>query len=181
MSKLYAGIGSRSTPETVLKLMMLISAKLETLGYVLRSGGAPGADTAFELGVRDPKNKEIYLPTKNWRGNPSPYYDVSDSAIALAARYHPNFKALTPFTILLMGRTVYQVLGRDLKTPVSFVVCYTPDGCDMVTVHRSPKTGGTGQALSIAHDHHIPIFNLYHKDTVKLLEDFVTKQQPVES
>lgn len=31
-------------------------------GCILRSGGAEGADTAFENGVRSLYNKEIYLP-----------------------------------------------------------------------------------------------------------------------
>ncbi len=45
----------------------------------------------------------------------------------------------------------FQVLGSDLETPVSFVVCWTIGG---------KISGGTGQALRIAKDLGIPIFNL---------------------
>lgn len=55
---LYAGIGSRETPRSILDLMTAIARKLEALGYTLRSGGATGADTAFEEGVE--RLKEIY-------------------------------------------------------------------------------------------------------------------------
>jgi hypothetical protein len=49
------------------------------------------------------------------------------------------------------GRNAQIVLGDDLKTPVDFVVCWTPDG---------KLTGGTAMALRIAFDYDIPIFNL---------------------
>ena len=49
-----------------------------------------------------------------------------------------------------MARNGYQILGKDLKTPVRFVICYTPNG---------DRIGGTAQALRIAMDLKIPVFN----------------------
>jgi predicted Rossmann fold nucleotide-binding protein DprA/Smf involved in DNA uptake len=42
--KFYAGIGSRETPPDILEWMTSLAANLETMNYVLRSGGAQGAD-----------------------------------------------------------------------------------------------------------------------------------------
>lgn len=47
-SMTYAGIGSRETPMEVLELMTKASTWLGTKGYTLQSGGAIGADMAFE-------------------------------------------------------------------------------------------------------------------------------------
>ena len=47
-SMTYAGIGSRETPMEVLELMTKASAWLGAKGYTLQSGGAIGADMAFE-------------------------------------------------------------------------------------------------------------------------------------
>ena len=44
----YAGVGSRETPLLVQQRMTKIAAQLSKLGYVLYSGGAEGADSAFE-------------------------------------------------------------------------------------------------------------------------------------
>ena len=44
----YAGIGSRETPTEVLELMTKASTWLGARGYTLQSGGAIGADMAFE-------------------------------------------------------------------------------------------------------------------------------------
>lgn len=50
MMKIYAGIGSRKTPKKILEQMRNISSFLAKEGYTLRSGGADGADSAFEDG-----------------------------------------------------------------------------------------------------------------------------------
>lgn len=47
----YAGIGSRQTPDDILELMHRIGSTLAINGFTLRSGGAVGADTAFEQGA----------------------------------------------------------------------------------------------------------------------------------
>ena len=65
--KYYTGIGSRTTPEHILKLMTKIGKYLALNGYVLRSGGANGADTAFEIGCDEGKGvKEIFIPPFNF-------------------------------------------------------------------------------------------------------------------
>ena len=55
--KYYAGVGSRSTPMHIQKLFEEIAATLAQNGYVLRSGGAEGADVAFERGCKTVKNQ----------------------------------------------------------------------------------------------------------------------------
>ena len=123
-------------------------------GYILRSGGADGSDNAFEIGCdRANGKKEIYLPWKNFNGNKSNLiFDDDIEAINIAKKYHPAYNGLSQGAKRLIARNGYQVLGKDLKTPSKYIICYT-DG-----------TGGTSQALRIAEDIqiNIPIFNLYH-------------------
>jgi len=59
--KFYSGIGSRTTPLEVQALCTRIAAQLEKAGYVLRSGGAEGADKAFAAGVLDPYRVLAYM------------------------------------------------------------------------------------------------------------------------
>lgn len=91
----YAGIGARATPSDVLALMTRIAYRLEREGYVLRSGGADGADSAFERGVQSPDNAEIYLPKPRFNGNASPLHsfdaETERAAMAIAAAHHPKF------------------------------------------------------------------------------------------
>lgn len=162
----YAGIGSRRTPADVLARMRALAGDLERLGYVLRSGGAEGADTHFEIGVRDRANTEIHLPWKGFRGHGSPHYGACPDALALAARHHPNWKACGPRARLLYARNGYQVLGRGLDSPAAFVVCWTP---------RGEVAGGTGQALRIAKVYGVEVFNLADASTEEWLREAVMR------
>lgn len=174
MNNAYSGVGSRSTPPQILKAMYLISHTLASIGnWTLRSGGACGADTAFERGCTDAGGtKEIYLPWKSLNGNTSDLYCPSDAAMLIASELHNGWKHLKQPARLLMARNVHQVLGRDLATPSKFLVCYTRDGC-ISHAHYSRNTGGTGLAISLASLLNIPVFNMHDRSvTSDVVVDF---------
>jgi hypothetical protein len=155
---IYAGIGSRETPADILKLMQDLAEKLARSNCILRSGGADGADTAFEQGC-DLANgqKEIYLPWRGFNNNKSQLFDPSNTAYKIASETHPGFTYLKSPAKLLMARNTHQILGEYCDTPVDLILCWTPDGA---TTKTSSKTGGTGQALRLAAKYNIPIYNL---------------------
>lgn len=172
----YAGIGSRETPNWVIDVMEKMGAWLAKKGDNLRSGGADGADSAFERGCDSAYGKkEIFLPWQGFQGrgekrdgsrNVYCHYDNVDDAIKIAKKYHPYWENLSNGGRALMARNSYQVLGKDLVTPSDFVVCYTEDG---------KEKGGTAQAMRIAKDKGVPIFNIgnYKEQEVqKVVDDF---------
>ena len=164
--KYYAGIGSRNTPETVLNQMSDIAAHLGSLNYTLRSGGAEGADTAFETGCAL-YPKQIYLPWKGFNGLTGIVGDTLPTwqrARQITLNTHPAPDRLSAGAVKLHTRNVFQVLGSDLKTPVDFIVCWTVDG---------RNTGGTGQAMRIANSYIIPIYNLYFPDQYNTVMQFI--------
>jgi len=155
--KYYAGIGSRQTPKSLIPTIDKIVLKLNELGYTLRSGAADGADKFFE----DKADKtEIFLPWEGYNGHTSQLFNDTKEGWQLAEKYHPNWNALSDGAKKMMVRNGYQVLGFDLNTPVDFIVCWTRDG---------KASGGTGQALRIAKDKGITIFNLYYENAYKEL------------
>lgn len=168
MATYYAGIGSRKTPTQIQMVMSEIAKKLAAKGTILRSGGAEGADQAFERGVdywftfmqqaKIPVPKEIF-----YAGDVDKAGVIGLQAMNEAEKYHVVWNKLNPFVKKLHARNVFQILGNDLKTPVSFVICWTPDGC-IHHQNRTIYTGGTGTAISVASMHGIPIFNLARED-----------------
>jgi hypothetical protein len=162
----YAGIGSRETPYDICQLMTRTAFKLETMGWILRSGGANGADLAFEKGVKNPRNKEIYLPWPRFNNSDSAHHYISDEAYQLASRYHPAWDRCTDAAKKLHARNCYQILGRYLNHPVQIVLCWTKDG---------KASGGTGQALRIAQAHNIEIVNLFHNEEINRIHEFLTR------
>jgi len=54
MSVFYTGIGSRETPRHICIYMSKVAKILDKRGYILRSGGAQGADKAFQSSATNP-------------------------------------------------------------------------------------------------------------------------------
>lgn len=158
--KVYAGIGSRETPVHVLATMRAVAKHLAGLGWTLRSGGADGADSAFEDGARDVGGEcEIWLPWPGFNGRTSTLLP-SPEAFTLASEHHPAWARLGRGPRALHARNGHQVLGRDLASPVDFIVCWTKDG---------KRGGGTGQALRLAAAQGIAIFDLGTDDGLERL------------
>jgi hypothetical protein len=179
----WTGVGSRETPEAVLQTMTNIAKGLSKGPYIFRSGAADGADQAFEKGC-NPLKKEIYLPSKNFKGHPSSKYNIQcEKAIEWARRAHPYFDKMDPsgFAYKAHVRNAHQVLGERCDQPSSFVVCWTPDGAeneyDSVDIDI---TGGTRTAIVIADLNGIPVFNLARPDALQRLMVFVREQRLLE-
>lgn len=160
----YAGIGSRETPDHIIDQMINWGRELAKGGYTLRSGGADGADMAFEIGCLEVNGPmEIYLPWRGFNKNTSPLYNIPEKAYEISREVHPAWSVLKEPVKKLMARNAMQVLGQTLDIKALFVVCWTPDGC-CDDESRTRKTGGTGQAISLASLLDIPVFNLQRTD-----------------
>lgn len=149
--KFYAGIGSRSTPPDVLALMTRVAQLLAAQGWTLRSGGAEGADTAFERGAGGAA--EIFRPKH-----------ANRAAFELAERFHPAWDRCGTYARALHARNGFQVLGRDLASPSRFVLCWTPG---------ASGSGGTGQAIRIANAYGIPVFDLADPTVRRRIESWL--------
>jgi len=163
--RFYAGIGSRQTPDEVLIKMKRMASLLERLGFILRSGGANGADSAFESGVESDLNQEIYLPWKGFNGNRSDLYTQPIRIRRLVERVFPPAKTVA--VERFQRRNAQQILGYHgyPESKVSFVLCWTPQG---------RGSGGTGMALRIARRYQVPVFDM-GKEEVGHPELFIRK------
>lgn len=130
--------------------MSSLANMLSERRLVLRSGGARGADISFEKGVT---LSEIFLTDHKRINGQISYYDpeMLKQASEIASKFHPVWGRLDEYSKKLHTRNTFQILGEELKTPSSFVICWTEDG--------KPK-GGTAQAIRVATHYNIPIFNL---------------------
>ena len=133
----YAGIGSRRTPGDILATMKRLASRLSSLTYILRSGGAKGADTAFEEGATE---KAIFRASH-----------ATEDAMELASTLHPAWHLCDSYARQLHGRNCMIILGEKLDTPVEFVVCWQDP-----LVER----GGTRLGMRLAESRGISVYNL---------------------
>ena len=155
----YAGIGSRKTPDDVLATMTAMARALAERGWTLRSGGADGADQAFQAGVPEADEARlvrIFLPWPQYNGLGGEHTTVLDrvrqrDAMELASRYHPAWARCRNGARRLHARNAAIIHGEDLRRPVDAVVCWTPNAV---------AVGGTATGIRMAEDTGIPVFNL---------------------
>lgn len=176
--KAYAGIGSRETPGDILRLMQHLALELAYDGWTLRSGCAPGADSAFEQGAFDATmarrglpRPELYLPWPRFEGRRSVLTKLDEpqaEALPIAAKFHPAWDRLKQGAQKLHARNVHQILGPDVTAPVPsrFVLCWTPGG---------KGGGGTGQAIRIARAYNVPVFDLAREADLDRVTDWLAR------
>lgn len=170
----YAGIGSRRTPAPILVMMRTAACELANRGWTLRTGGAEGADQAFLEGADGIGGRvDLFLPWPNFMADEVrrrlwPNVMIVDrpahEAYEIARKYHPNWKNLRHSVQSLHARNAHQVLGANLDDPVRFILCWTPNG---------GGTGGTGQAIRMAADYRIPVFDLGRVEARARLQHFL--------
>jgi len=156
--KIYAGIGSRETPGTILDLMASLGGLLAENGWYCRSGNATGADQAFARGVNqvDPTRMVVYLPWPGFErqalveGN-RVIENPSREAIELARREIHWYDRCKQGAQKMFARNMHQVLGSKLNYPARFIVCWTPGGADV---------GGTAYAIRLARKHGVVVHNM---------------------
>lgn len=158
----YAGIGAREISSSLKKEFIEIGKLLAQRKTILRSGGADGADLAFEAGCDFcvPRGtKEIFLPWKNFNHNSSSYVlpdPIPEEIVTITSRLYPHWAYVKEPVRRLHARNVMQILGQNLNTPSKFVVCYTERSYD-----DPSAIGGTLFGIKLAEEYSIPVYNFY--------------------
>lgn len=159
--KYYTGIGSRKTPEDILAKMHSIGKYLGDIGYTLRSGGAGGADKAFELGASESSTSaDIYFP---WAGfademGEHNYHTLNKSNFEHVWRKYEDWDIIPWRDRLSFGakklhaRNYFQIFGYD-NILSDFVVYWAEE-------NNGEISGGTRTAIVLARKFGVPTFNL---------------------
>jgi hypothetical protein len=167
MNNYYTLVGSRETPKESLVTLELIAEMLAKAGWIGRSGGANGADTALEDGCKGVLSAkvEVYLPWNGFNGRYNSSKGCIDAtklknhaqAMVIVEQTHPAWERCSRGVRALHTRNVYQVLGLDLVTPSKMLVCWAKPTSK--TPYR--VAGGTNTAVQLAMKHGAVVVNIY--------------------
>lgn len=188
MKLIVSGIGSRETPAPDGSRMTSFAHSVTNNGGIIRSGGAPGADTFFASGVSAPNRQEIFLPFKNFNGVQSGvgvyllqelHIKKRHAAEKIAEMFHPNWVAVqrNPTVVALMTRNVFQVLGCNLNTPSDLLVMWAKGTRNSVAKKDANNriadvAGGTGLAVRLAAFLEIPVLHTSLGEHIDLLVQY---------
>lgn len=182
-------VGSRQTPDDVLKLIERLAQALADRGYTGRSGLAPGADKHAYIGAKRSTNFSKvgfvnYLPNATMFNKPEfgwvipdPAREIYDAtrftkcygiARGIAESARGGFYGLWDSGIQLHTRNVFQVLGGRLDQRSEGLVCWAePIG------KQGKVSGGTNTAVQIALMYEVPVLNLYYEETRQRVEQWI--------
>ena len=197
--KWYTGVGSRETPVEMQEFIKALAAKLAGMEFTLRSGGAKGADQAFELGWLDwyvnqspwPSGEnvraEIYTPWDGYEGHDrdglfgatkSPkdvHFKVWEQAEQIAAKIHPAWD-----TKREDGTPVLSQGAKTLHTRNVFQVLgphlnepSTMLICWAKRTRNGTIKGGTATAWKLAQEYGVPCFNLDDPEHFARIQKFM--------
>lgn len=180
----YAGLGSRRTPPQILALMRKAARRLAARECTLHGGSGFGAESAFSLSAGDDGGScVLWLPHDGYNKR-----RLADGAVLLPSAEHEEvarsinkgWDQMDALGQRLAACGAAQVLGPDCRHEVSFVLCWTADGCE-TELGRSDATGATGTAIALAEIMRIPVFNLARTDALERLAAHVNRHvaQPV--
>jgi len=154
----YAGIGSRQTPPQVLRVMDAMGYHLAPR-WDLRTGGAQGADMAFEAGAQR-AGGWIWTWTAD---DVCPVRDAWAWERAEAVAPRP-LETMAPHVQRLLARNMLVLFGDDGLSPVEWVCCWTPGAACV---------GGTGHVIRAAGEAGIRVYNLAESRVMRLFRDRV--------
>jgi hypothetical protein len=161
MKKYITIIGSRNITELELDVLRQLADKFHAMGYILRSGGANGSDSA----INHLENVQIIIP---WNGYNGFWHDgcriftldkLPDQALAaeIVRKIHPNPTSLSPGAFKLHARNAYQIAGVNglNQNELSEAVFYCAD-----TAADGLPRGGTRTAVLLAMKNGIKTYNI---------------------
>lgn len=157
MNKYYTGVGSRDISSEEYSLIVKIAERMSDLGYVLRTGGAQGSDSAFMEGCRNinPNMMEVWSPWVGFCKGETDTLTLDEKGLArqffIKKGIIPWFDDMKQGAKRLHERNYFQVVGR---LPLSKVCIFCSDE------EKGEPVGGTRSAVLTARNFGVPTYNL---------------------
>lgn len=165
----YAAISNDNAPPHVVEQFKKIVLDMEARGYTMRTSGNKGVEEIIESLV---SSKEVHVAWKGFNQRETQFTRVDKAAIELVGTLHPAFNDLKDSVKTIIARYAHVILGKDLKSPVRCVVCWTEDGAESAK-EKTAKTGYCGTPIQIASNARVPIFNLKNDNAIYRLNNFL--------
>lgn len=173
--KPYLVASNEDVPQETLDQFKRLAHELESKDFIARNLGASTVDDI----VRQETNKgETILPWRNFRELDSKLYYSTPQAHDIAKQFHQAYDKMKDTVKGFLARNVRGVLGKDLKSPIMFLICYSSDGAERAA-DVSSSTGLISHIINIADAMLIPVFNLSNKDAEQRLKDYLRLQNNV--
>lgn len=170
-------------PENVISKILAISKFLNSKDFIYRLSNDDKAILENKIcGIENIKI-EAYLPWKKYNLGVSETFETiypSESSAKLLLAYNKSYAKLSNGLKNIVSSQYQSLLGKDLTTPVKFIIMYTECGLerrltkeDKDAKYDYTSIGNLVPLLNIANDANIPIFNLKKEDAMDRLKEYL--------
>jgi len=161
-------------PKEIGEKLKELTKALATKGFIFRYNG--DNEPIFKS-ILDADNiiVDTYLPWKKFNTDAPNIKMVRPVEIAYkhASYYHKGFPKLPNNVRTILARDVHVLLGEDCRRAVSFMIAYTPDGCESKSKIDFKTTGNVSFPITIAEEVNIPVFNIKNADAINRLIEYL--------
>lgn len=172
--KTFYFLSTHDISEDIHNMATTLSSKLIELGYVFRYSGDTRSKTESAIFTIAKNKSEVYLPWKKFNLNVKPTVArPKDYAYKHAAIYHKKINDMSPTVKNFLARSIHIMLGEDLLTPLTFLICYSEDGAELSKDIDYKNNVTTGFFIKVCEDLDIPVFNLKNVDAKKRLVEYL--------
>lgn len=161
----YAMLAGSGAPRNIQVFVGKVARELGEAGCVLRSGGEEGFEASAESNARQ---SEIFLPYKRFNRNDSPRFEQHKKSFDIAKDVTKSWLRINEFAKKCAARYVHAILGDNLDSPASLIICWSEDGA-VTEEQTSSRSGHVKTAISVAERNGIPLLNLGRRDDIDLL------------
>lgn len=170
---LISRTGDDNIPDDIVEKLSELVKALSTKGFIFRYNGDSN-DILNNITKLSGTILDVYLPWKKFNTDVTAKLTKPTlQAYKHAAYYHKAFSKLPNSVRAILASQVHVLLGDDLKRKLSFIIAYTPDGCESKADIDFKKTGTASFPITVADEVGIPIFNLKNKDSLNRLIEYI--------
>lgn len=179
-TKTYTLAVDKKAPTEIIDSVKTIVSALANRGYILRTNGNTDnpAVLAGQISAKD--NLEIYLPWSKF-GEAHGHHKVvlrwpNEKAYGMAAHVYKKFNDMKPAVRAIMSSEMHTLFGKDMKSPVDFVIAWTPDGAETSKETNFRRTGFMASIIETADKYDIPVFNLAKPNALDRLKNHLKSE-----
>lgn len=166
----YAVASNKNTPPEIIQQFVELAKWLETKGFVVRvDGDKDGVSQAVEDAV---SKKEVILPWKGFNEKESEFCWSNEASQHIAKKYSPVYESIPDGVKKFLHRNARLIMGDKMRSPVSFLIAWSDDGCESIR-EKTSRTGFVSHQIGITLGAIRPVFNLKRQDAVERIKKYV--------
>lgn len=173
-NRMFTVVTHGDVPDDTMNIIEAFCRKLIEKGFTYRYDGDARSKASLLAYTASKQRSEIFLPWKKFNTDVDATLAYpKEDAYRIGAFYHTKLNDLAGPVKGFIARNVHVLLGGELNTPLSLLICYTEDGSEVTKGMDYKKAGNASFFIRVCEDLDIPVFNMKQPDAKERLIEYI--------